>query len=266
MAEYGTWDNRLLMLQTVNEFVDILNGIETETVHTRIELDVYGPACDTLFASSLNQCIHQSEGVDLRLQIVVEHRLESRHLRIHNHDVGGDASLTERHTLIGHSHCEIIDTMVLQRLGNLNGTCAIGISLDHTHHLRLGLQERAIVVEILHNGIEIHLKDGLVNLLLQLFRNLVETKRTGSLQQDELIAQSCKSLTGEEMGYVDKELLVSYLYLICLSSQFRTNADKLVDTTFHSQLRHLSIQGIRRCTSLEYIAENQGLFKLRVES
>ena len=43
--------------------------------------------------------------------------------------------------------------MVLQRLGYLDGACPIAVGLDHTHHLRLGLQERAEVVQVIDNGL-----------------------------------------------------------------------------------------------------------------
>ena len=142
---------------------------------------MYGPTCDTFLTSRLNEGIHQSEAIHLRLQVVVEHGLEGCHLRIHNHDIGCDSCLAEGDTLIGHSHSEIIHTLILQRLGYLHSTSAIGIGLDHAHHLGIGLQERAIVIQILHHRIEVHLEDGFMHFLLQLLRNLIETKGTSTL-------------------------------------------------------------------------------------
>ena len=113
MAEHRTRDDGVLMLQTVDKFVYILHRVEAQTVHARIELDMYGPARDTFLTSGLDECVHQTEGIDLGLQVVVEHGLEGRHLRVHDHDIGGDACLTERNTLVGHGHGEIIDTLVL---------------------------------------------------------------------------------------------------------------------------------------------------------
>ena len=182
MTEHRAWDDGCLVLQTVYKFEEILFGIEAQTMHTRIELDMYGPTRDSFLTSGLDKGIHQSEGVHLWLEVVVEHCLEGRHLWIHDHDIGGDASLTEGNTFIGHGDSQIVDTVVLQRLGNLHGTCTIGIGLDHTHHFRIRLQERTVIVQVLHNGVEVHLENRLVHLLLQLFRNLVEAKRTGALQ------------------------------------------------------------------------------------
>ena len=183
MTEYGARDDGRLMLQAVNQLEHILFRIEAQAMHTRIQLDMHWPTRDTLLTCRLDECIQQTEGIDLWFQIVVEHRLESRHLRVHHHDIGGDACLTERHALIGHCHSQIIDALILQCLGYLHSTCTIGICLDHAHHLRVGMEERAEVVQIIDHRIQIHLKDGLVNFLLQLFRDEVEAKRTGTLQK-----------------------------------------------------------------------------------
>ena len=158
-------------------------------MHACIELDMDGPTSDTFLARCLDEGIHETEGIDLGLEIVVEHGLEGGHLRIHDHDVGSDACLAQGDTLVGYGHSKVIDTLILQRFGYLHGSCTIAIGLDHAHHLGVGLEERAEVIEVLDHRIEVDLEDGLVDLLLQLLRNLVETKGTGSLQEDEFIAE-----------------------------------------------------------------------------
>ena len=261
MTEHRTRDDGILMPQTINHLIDITHGIEAQTMHAGVELDMYGPAGDTLLTGCLDKCVHQTERIDLRLEIVVEHGLEGGHLGIHDHDVGGDAGLTERHTLVGHSHGEIVYTMILQRLGYLYGTRTIAVSLDHTHHLRLRLQERTVVVQVVDHGIEIHLKDGLVHLLFQLFRNLVEAERTGTLQQDQLIPKAAEYIAGEEMRHIGKKLLVGHLDLVCLGRQLRTDADELLDAALHSQFVHLGIKHLGRRARLEDITEDQCLFR-----
>ena len=61
MAEHGTGDDGILMLQAVNQFEHVIDGVEAEAVHARVELDMYGPSRNTLFLSSMNQSVHQSE-------------------------------------------------------------------------------------------------------------------------------------------------------------------------------------------------------------
>ena len=234
MAEHRTGNNGVLMLQTVDNLIHIVDGIKAQAVHACIELYMYGPACDTLLTGCLDESIHQTERVDLRLEIVVEHGLEGGHLWIHDHDVGGDAGFAEGDALIGNCHSEIVDTVILQGLGNLHSTSAIGVGLDHTDHLRLGFQERTVVVQIIHHSVEVHLEDGLVDFLLQLFGNLIKAKRTGSLQEDEFIVEFTERLRVEKMVHIGKELLVGNLNLIRLSREFRPDADELVDATFQA--------------------------------
>ena len=141
MAEYRTGDDGVLVLQSIDEFEHVINGIKTETVHARVEFDMYRPTGDTLLARGLDKGIKQTEGVDFGLEVVVEHGLEGRHLGIHDHDIGSDTGFTESDSLIGHGHSEIVHTVVLKRLRNLHGTCSVGVGLDHADHLCLGFQE-----------------------------------------------------------------------------------------------------------------------------
>ena len=85
--------------------------------------------------------------------------------------------------------------MILQGLRHLDGTTAIGIGLHHTDHLRLGLQERTEIVQVLHHRIEVHLQDCLVHLLHQLVGNQVEAVFAGTLQQDHLTMQLFEEIT-----------------------------------------------------------------------
>ena len=210
MREYRARDDGVLMLQTVDQEGDFgvlgvlriiraIGDIKSQTMHASIKLDMHGPAGDTFLARCLDEGVEQTETVDLGLEVVVEHGLKGGHLGIHDHDIGGDAGLAEGDTLVGHRHSEIVDMVILQCLGNLHRTCTIAVGLNHAHHLRLGLQERTVIVQVLHHGIEIHLKDCLMHLLFQLLRNLVEAETTGTLQQNQFVAKTRKDLAGEDI-------------------------------------------------------------------
>ena len=180
MREHGARYHGLLIVQLMGEschFI-IVGGIEAQAMHARVELDMDGPACDALFACGFDERIEQTETIHFRLQAVVEHGLEGRHLGIHNHDVGGDARLAKRHTLVGHSHSQVVHAMVLQRLGYFHSSSPIAVGLDHAHHFRIGAQERAVVVQIVHHGIKVHFKDGFMHFPFQQLRNAVETETT----------------------------------------------------------------------------------------
>ena len=205
-------------------------------MHACIEFDMYRPSSDTLLARCPYESIEKTEGIDLWFKVIVEHRLEGSHLRIHNHDIGGDASLTKRYSLIGNSHSEIVNTMILKSLCYLYGSCTIGIGLDHTDHLGLRLKERAVVVEVGHNGIEVHLENRLVDLLLQLLRNPVETETAGALKKYQFIAQAAERIARKEMLYIEKELLVGNLNLICLSREVRTNTYEFLYSALYAEV------------------------------
>ena len=195
MREHRSWYHRLLVSKSFNQLINLIlltllrTDIESQSVHTRIQFDMYRPSGNTLLTCCLDQRIQQSEGIHLRFQVIIEHRLESGHLRIHHHDATGDARFPQGYTLISHSHSQIIHMMILQCLGNLHRSGSIAISLDHAHHLRLRLQERAKIVQVVNKRVQVHLENGLVHLLLQQFSNLLEAESAPSLQENHLIVQ-----------------------------------------------------------------------------
>ena len=208
MREHRTWDDGILVLQLADEFLHIVLRVEAHAVHAGIQLDMDRETGYSLFLSCLDERIEQTERVNLRLQVVIEHGLEGGHLRIHNHDVAGDAVLAQRNALIGYSHSQIVYTMILQGLGYLHGTCTVAVCLDHAYQLGFRLHKRTIVVQIGYHGVQIHLQRSLMYLLYQQFGELVETKLTGALQQNHLIAQGSKHLAGDEFLYIREEELL----------------------------------------------------------
>lgn len=109
-------DDGILVLQLADELLHIVLRVEAHAVHTGIQLDMDRETGYSLFLSCLDERIKQTERVNLRLQVVIEHGLEGGHLRIHDHDVAGNAVLAQRNALIGYSHSQIVYTMVLQVL------------------------------------------------------------------------------------------------------------------------------------------------------
>ena len=205
-------------------------------MHSGIEFDMYRPSCDTLLTRCPYESIEKTEGIDLWLKVIVEHGLEGGHLRIHNHDIGCDASLTERNALIGNSYSEIVNTMILKGLGYLYSSCPIGIGLNHTDHLGLWLKKRAVVIEVIHNGIEVHLENCLMDFLLQLFCYLIKTETTGTLQKYQFISQTAKRIACKKMLNIEEELFVDNLYLICLGREVSTYTYELLYSALYTQV------------------------------
>ena len=98
-----------------------------------------------------------------------------------------------------------------------------------------------------------------MHLLLQLFRDLVEAKLTGSLQQHQFVAQTAKGIAGEEMLHIGEEAFVIDTDLICLRRYLGADADKLVDAALHSQVAHLGIERLGSNTTLEDVTEDERL-------
>ena len=97
-----------------------------------------------------------------------------------------------------------------------------------------------------------------MNLLLELLGNLIETERTGTLQENHLIAQTGKGIATQEVVYIGKELLVGNLDFIGLGSELGADTNKLGDATLNSQLGYLGVEFFGRKTRLEHIAEDKG--------
>ena len=94
MTEHRARNDCRLAVESADELVHILLWIEAQTMHTSIELDVYGEARDTLFLGCLHEGVEQTETVDFGFEVVVEHGLEGGHLGVHHHDVRRDAIAT----------------------------------------------------------------------------------------------------------------------------------------------------------------------------
>ena len=188
MGEDGARNHGILPLEALNEARHLF-GQEAQAVHAGIELHVDGEVGNALFLGSLNQGVEQVEAIDLGLELVVEHGLEGGEFGVHNDDIGRDARLAQLRAFVGHGHGQVIHPVLLQRLGNLVRAGSVGRSLHHADHLGLWLEETAVVVEVVHHGLQIDLENGFVHLLGQVFAQLVEVKLAGSLDEDNLFLQ-----------------------------------------------------------------------------
>ncbi len=176
MREHGTRNNGILTFQSAYQLVHIFFRIEAKAVHAGIELNVYRIIRYSFTLCGLDKSVEQTETIHLRLEVVVEHRLECRHLRIHDHDVACYSVFTQRYALIGNSHCEIVYTMVLKGFCHFHGSGAIGVCLYHSNELRLRFHERAVIVEIVNESTKIYLKDCLVYFLFEQFADIIEAE------------------------------------------------------------------------------------------
>ena len=178
----------------------------------------------------MTQGIKESEGIHLWFKVVIEQGLERTHFGVHYHDVGCNAGLSQCDTFIGHCHGEIIHAVVLQGLGYLCRTGTISVSLYHADKLCLGLHERAVVVQVFHDGVEIYLQYRLMHLLHEAVSDAVKAEGTCSLDEYHLVVKACERLAFQESLRVIEEMLFLYLHHVGAGRQRMTDADKL----FHS--------------------------------
>ena len=206
----------VLMFQPFDEFVHVVLGVKAQAVHACVYLYVYRIARYALLLSGFDESVHESETIHLRLQFVVEHGLEGRHLRVHYDDVARYAVLAQRDALVGHSHGEVVNPVLLQRLGHFHRPRAVSVGLHHGHHLRCGLHKRAVVVEVVNQGGEVNLQYRLVNLLFKQFRDVVEAERARPLYQYHLVVKRLEHLAPDELLHAGEEVFVGHLYLLGL--------------------------------------------------
>ena len=159
-------------------------------MHTRIELDMYRKVGNTFFLCCFNQFIQQMETIDFRFQLILEHGLESCEFRIHDDDGTGDTRFSQVGTFVRYRHRQVIHPMVLQGLRHFIRTCAIGRCLHHANHLRFRLQLAPIIIQVVHQRIQIDFQDGFMYFQLHAVGDVIEMKTTGTLNQDNFIPKS----------------------------------------------------------------------------
>ena len=258
VAEDATRDDSRLGLEAGNQLVHVLQRIESKPTHARIELDVDGIARDALAAGGLDKGVEETEGIDLGLQVVVEHRLEGGHLGVHHHDVARDAIAAQRHALVGHGHGQVIDAVVLERLGHLHGTRSIGVGLDHADEFRAGSHHGAVVVEIIDQRLEINLQGGLVDLADKQLGKALETKLACAFEQDHLVAERAEGGTMDEVFDGRVKLLLGQLGEGgMVGGNGRTDTDKALHATLADEGGHLCVEGVFVLAALENIAEDE---------
>ena len=147
--------------------------------------------------------------------------------------------------------------MVLQGLGNLNGTSPIAVGLDHADHLRLGLEERAEVVQVVDDGTEIHFQNGFMDFLLQQFADLLEAKAAGTLQQDDLVVQLAEVSALQEGGSGGEERFFADREQIGLGRDFVADANEFLDAPLGQQGVHLGIKVCGTVATLGYVAQDE---------
>ena len=257
MREDGTGNHSILSLQPFYQPGHILRS-KPQAVHTGIQLYVDGEVCDTFLFRFFNQSVQQMEAIYFGLQLVIEHGLESSHLRIHDNDVRSDARFAEFGAFVGNRHGKIIDMMFLQSLGYLIRTCTVSGGFHHADHLCFRLQLATIIVQIGNHRSKINLQNGFVHLLLQYFRQGVKTELTCTLNQNYFVFKAkFPTLNGTYQGRCIRIKGLLYIKACSAGRYFISYTYDAFNATAVYQLCHLSVKCRRVLTGLQYIRKNQ---------
>ena len=208
----------------------------------------------------MDERIEQTEAIHLGLQIVFKQSIETTHLGVHHDNILCDTLRTEQCTLIGDGNGKIAHLrLTLECLCHLHSTSTISIGLDHTNDACRGAEERTIVVQVVHHGTKVNLKNSFVHLLLKCLGDGIKMKSTGTLDEHHAITQRSKIGTmhkGISVG-IERASCRHIVKTLRLCLQFLANTHKHLHSTALDQACHMGIQLIRWSTALQYIAQYQ---------
>ena len=80
--------------------------------------------------------------------------------------------------------------MLLERARQLEGARPVAISLDHTDERMLGRQERAVVIEVVHDSAEVDIQHRLMLTGGETAVDLVEGEAACTLDEDTGVVQT----------------------------------------------------------------------------
>ena len=118
--------------------------------------------------------------------------------------------------------------MLLQCLRYLHRPASVSVGLYHADHLCLRTQERAVEIQIVHYGIEVHFKYCLVHFLLQEFGDMVETELSGTLDEYYLVMQIIEHLAIDEVGSALEEVFLGDVENVFLLAYLLSDAYNLL--------------------------------------
>ena len=187
--------------------------------------------------------------------MIVEHRLESRHLRIHNQDVGRDARLTQLRTLVSHRHSQIVHALVFERLGYFERPCPVCRSLDHTNHLGFRLKFVAIIVQVVNQSVQIDFQNGFMHFQFQQIGNFIEMESSCPFNQHHLIAQRVQQPGFQQLCRGAEKMLFD-VEAIGRSRDFLSHSDDVVYPPAMRQISYLLVKLFAGLSAFKHIRKD----------
>ena len=229
---------------------------EAQTVHSRIELDVDRI---TLFAVTFDrrsELMERPQAVNLRFEPVGRHRVETVGIGVEYHDGHRDAPLAQQHTLVGERHGQIVDTLMLQQLRNLEIAGSVARGLDHRHEPHARPQLRPEIVQVVGHGIQIDFEHRRVALARERMFQLLEPAVAVAFEQHG---------ASRDVGAVDAPQIVVGRGIeglvadetLRLRLQLRADADESPHARRRDHRRHARIEFVVVHTALQDVGQDQ---------
>ncbi len=121
-----------------------------------------------------------------------DYGIEALLIRVHHHYWQLYPGFPELYPFVGIGNCQVIHTVELQCIGNLETPASIRKGFDHGHGLCFGFELRPEIVQVMDQCIQVDLHNRFVGLLLECPAYLFKLKHTCTLQQYCFVAESCK--------------------------------------------------------------------------
>ena len=115
------------------------------------------------------------------------------------------------------------------------------------------------MVQVIDNGLQVHLQNGLVHLLFQQFRDSLKAEAARTLQQHHLIVQLSEHAALQELIHMIEEIFLLHTDDIGLRHNLGAYADELADATLLTETRHLPVERCRSLAALQDIAQDESL-------
>ena len=108
-------------------------------MHAGVEFEMDGiGGVDAL--EVIGEEVEDAEGVDVGFEVVADDVVEGRGFRVHDHDGEGYAAAAEGDAFVGVGDGEVVDVVVLECGGDLDGTGTVGGGFDHGHESCAGVE------------------------------------------------------------------------------------------------------------------------------
>ena len=134
-------------------------------MHTAIDLDMHGVLLQTATLYRFAEEQKHGQGIDIRLQVVIQNNIHRCLFGVHNDDRQVDTGAAQLGPFVSNSYGKIIcHTRLLQSTAHLHTTCSVRKSLYHADQLGIRLQERTVGAYIIGKGSQVNLHNRLMRL------------------------------------------------------------------------------------------------------